>query len=603
MRLVGAFWVLADRYKRSGFALTVRSHPWLAIHIVLSLALAGCGGGGGDGGGAAAAAPPPQQNTPGVNVTLSGIVTFDFVPAVAGIGLDYANTRASPARGVTVELVQGASVLASTTTDAAGAYSFSVAQNTNVAVRVRAQMIRTGSPSWDFRVADNTNGDAQYVLDGTAASTGTANSTRNLHAASGWGGSGYTAARSAAPFAILDTVYDAAQFVLTANAATVFPPLVLHWSPNNNPNLSANGEPNPATGEIGTSFFAEGLGIFLLGAENADTEEYDRHVIVHEWGHYFESVFSRSDSIGGPHTRGDQLDFRVAFGEGWGNALSAMVTGQSVYRDVSGPQQSQGFAFDVEGPFRPGSINQRPGWYSEESVQEILFDLFDNSTIDVMPDGVALGFAPLYSVLVNQQRSSVPLTSIFPFITALKSDRPAEVPLIDALINTQGIDTIADPYGTTETHYGKPESADLQSVYSVLTVGGGAVNVCSIDDFSSDLTDSTNKLGSRRFLRFNVGVAGTHTITARTTFMPSGESSDPDMVLHRGAAPKAELDGAPAAECTPLGPALCTETGTVPLTQGDYVLEVYEWTNTNSHDDATYPPIGRTCFDVEVTRL
>ena len=304
------------------------------------------------------------------------------MPAVAGIGLDYANTRASPARGVTVELVQGASVLASTTTDAAGAYSFSVAQNTNVAVRVRAQMIRTGSPSWDFRVADNTNGDAQYVLDGTAASTGTANSTRNLHAASGWGGSGYTAARSAAPFAILDTVYDAAQFVLTANAATAFPPLVLHWSPNNNPNLGADGEPNPATGEIGTSFFAEGLGIFLLGAENADTEEYDRHVIVHEWGHYFESVFSRSDSIGGPHTRGDQLDFRVAFGEGWGNALSAMVTGQSVYRDVSGPQQSQGFAFDVEGPFRPGSINQRPGWYSEESVQEILFDLFDNSTID-----------------------------------------------------------------------------------------------------------------------------------------------------------------------------------------------------------------------------
>ena len=120
-----------------------------------------------------------------------------------------------------------------------------------------------------------------------------------------------------------------------------------------------------------------------------------------------------------------------------------MVTGQSVYRDVSGPQQSQGFGFDVEGPFRPGSINQRPGWYSEESVQEILFDLFDNSTIDVMPDGVALGFAPLYNVLINQQRSSVPLTSIFPFITALKSDRPAEVPLIDALINTQGIDTIA----------------------------------------------------------------------------------------------------------------------------------------------------------------
>jgi hypothetical protein len=28
---------------------------------------------------------------------------------------------------------------------------------------------------------------------------------------------------------------------------------------------------------------------------------------------------------------------------------------------------------------------------------------------------------------------------------------------------------------------------------------------------------------------------------------------------------------------------------------------VFEWTNTNDFDDQ-YPPIGRTCFDVTVTR-
>jgi hypothetical protein len=173
--------------------------------------------------------------------------------------------------------------------------------------------------------------------------------------------------------------------------------------------------------------------------------------------------------------------------------------------------------------------------------------------------------------------------------------------MIDALVNVHGIDTIADAYGTTETHYGNPENADLQSVYSNLTVGGGPVNVCSIDSFSSDLTDSTNKLGSRRFVRFTAAVAGAHTITARTTAMPSDQSADPDMVLHR-AGPVAQLDGAPAPECTPLAPAsLCVETGSVSLTPGEYVLEVYEWTNTNSHDDADYPPIGRTCFNVEVT--
>jgi hypothetical protein len=36
------------------------------------------------------------------------------------------------------------------------------------------------------------------------------------------------------------------------------------------------------------------------------------------------------------------------------------------------------------------------------------------------------------------------------------------------------------------------------------------------------------------------------------------------------------------------------------LTAGDHVLEVYEWTNTA--DDAQFPPIGRTCFDVRVTQ-
>ena len=59
---------------------------------------------------------------------------------------------------------------------------------------------------------------------------------------------------------------------------------------------------------------------------NEDSDEYDRHIIIHEWGHYFEDKLSRADSIGGPHGLSDRLDFRVAFGEGWGNAISAIIT-------------------------------------------------------------------------------------------------------------------------------------------------------------------------------------------------------------------------------------------------------------------------------------
>src|SRR6185503_13776006 len=76
--------------------------------VSLVTLLAACGSGGN--------ADPAAPAT----VTVSGQVTFDRVPAVAGQGLVYAQTVVQPARGVTVELLQAGSVRASTTTDATG---------------------------------------------------------------------------------------------------------------------------------------------------------------------------------------------------------------------------------------------------------------------------------------------------------------------------------------------------------------------------------------------------------------------------------------------------------------------------------------------------
>jgi hypothetical protein len=469
-------------------------------------------------------------------------------------------------------------------------------------------MVRSGTPGWDFRVLDNTQSNGLYVLAGAVFNTGTADGTRDLNAPSGWGGASYTGARSAAPFAILDVVYDAVQLVQSAAPSTTFPPLRLYWSTGNRPAKGANGEPDPATGEIGTSFFATSwqgaAGIFLLGAANDDTDEYDRHVIAHEWGHYLETMFSRSDSIGGPHTLGDQLDMRVAFGEGWGNAFSAMATSNALYSDSGGTAQHSGFAFDIEGPAVPGRKNPAPGWYSEESMQELLYDLYD-ANVDSggdhsAVDDLALGFGPIFAVLTGKQRTSVALTSAFPFLNALRTDRPADVDKIDALAAAQGIAKSSDDYGSAETTFGKPESDDFASVYSPLTVNGAATNVCSLDAFSSDFTDSVNKLGSRRFLRFDVQNAGSYTLTARAV-TPINGAADPDMVLHH-AGEVAMSDGAPAASCSASAPAQCSETFTASLPAGAYVLEVYEWTNTNAHDDP-FPPLGRTCFDVTVTSL
>jgi hypothetical protein len=372
--------------------------PLLRRLILVSagvLMLASCGGGG-----SAAPAPPPA------NVTISGTVTYDQVPfgVALGSGLDFNNIQQRPVRRLTLQVMDAASpstVLTSTDTGDNGAYTVTVPSNTDVFLRVRAELTQTGTQSFEVRVSDNTQANALYVLDGSNFHSGTTDSTRDLNAASGWSASSnsYSGARAAAPFAILDALFDAMALVLAADANAQLPLLDIYWSTNNRP----SGSINRPIGDIGTtSFFpvpASNPGIYVLGLVNNDTDEFDRHVLVHEWGHYLENVLSRSDNIGGSHALGEQLDLRVAFGEGWGNALSAMGTSDPEYRDSFGSSQGTDFGFNVEG--RAGS---NPGWYSEESVQEVLYDLFDADSDGV--DSISLGFAPIYEVFVGAQKTT-----------------------------------------------------------------------------------------------------------------------------------------------------------------------------------------------------
>lgn len=559
----------------------------------LFAALAGCSG---DGNSSGETNPIPIEL-----VTLSGQATFDFIPAITGVSglprLDYNAIEARPARRVSIQIVNDltGAVIGATTTGDDGSYSVAVPENTVIKLRARAELLQSGSPGWNVRVVDNTQANALFVLDSTPFDTGATDSTRDLHAGSGWTGSAYTEPRSAAPFAILDAVVDGMQFLLAVDPVLNFPPLTLHWSPDNRTVLGPGGFPDPGSGAIGISIYSPELGgIFLLGRENNDTEEYDRGVILHEWGHYVEDAFFRSDSVGGPHTLGDRLDMRVAFGEGFASAFAAMILGDGIIRDTLGPQQRFGFTIDVEDV---SGLNS--GWYSEESIQGILYDLFD-TTQDTPEDQLAIGFGPMYDVLANEQRDSVALTSLFPFIHALKTNLQADAASIDALLLAQSIAPIIDEYGLGRTNPLPPSDVDVLPIYTDILVNGGPVSdICSTDAFDASLTDPelVNKLGSRRFLKFTATVTANHTFTATATLIPSGEEADPDMELHqRGALlPFLLLD--------PPGKSglVNVETFSWPLTPGDYVLEVYEWSNTNARNDPVFPPIGRTCFDVEIT--
>lgn len=370
----------------------------------------------------------------GNDKVVSGKVSYDRI-LHNGTSLNYTNITQLPVQQAVISVMCNGQEYSSSVTDQNGDYSLSFPVAQESLVRVRAQHKQTGAPAWDFSIVRNTTaGKPTYTMQ-SLPFTLSVDTTKNLHADSGWTGQAYTGERVAAPFAILDSVRKAKDKVLFESATMVFPPLNINWSELN---TTSRGE--LIDGHIVTSFF-DGTEIFLLGKQDNDTDEYDEHVIIHEWGHYFEENFSRSDSIGGAHTSGDVLDVRVAFGEGFGNAFSAMVLDDPLYIDVTGLAQAEGFYFDIEDN---NCLN--PGWYSECSIQSIIYDLYDSSDDGV--DTISLGFGPIYTVLTTNQKQTPAVTSIFSFIRPLKGI--SLVNAIDQITGAQNIDPVQDIYGDSQ---------------------------------------------------------------------------------------------------------------------------------------------------------
>ena len=573
--------------------------------------LASCGGGGGDD-----SAPPggsfgnPGGGTggsggsgsnPPATVTISGRISYDFVP-VAG-GLNYNAIEQRPAQLIAVQFVDGATsaILASGQTDVNGDYSLDVPANSSGFVRARAEDFQSGTPGWGFAVVDNTSNGSVYTLDGGVLSSGSADSTRDLHAPSGWTGSSYGGERAAAPFAILDTLNVAVEYLLAADPAIVLPPLNINWSPNNVSMLDADGNTDPDMGFIGSSRYSSGSGIFLLGEEDTDTEEYDRHIVLHEFGHYLEDTLGRSDSIGGPHTISDRLDMRVAFSEGWATAFAALALNDPVVRDTGGMGQAGSFTFNVESDVN--FPNFAPGFFSEQSVWELVWDLGDSSVDGV--DAITYPFADLWSVTTGDIAATSAVTSVFPFLNGIKADHPGDAVVLDQIAAVQGIGSISTDYGDNESN--NAGSADVLPVHAPLTVNDATpVNLCSTDEFTSGFTGAVNKLGAHRFIRFTPPADGLATITMTATSIPPGEFADPDFFLFRQGFFNISINQ-PDMTCQDVTapgwvPGVCSESSTFLLTAEEYVIDIHEWTNTNDTDDPDFPPIGRTCFDVTVTQ-
>ena len=505
------------------------------------------------------------------SIRISGQVTFDRVPHnMNGIGLDYDSISELPIREISLRIRDASNdTIATTKTDANGDYQVTVPANIEVRVEVLAELFEADPGlNWLTRVVDDSSGNALYVLQGSLADTGEADQIRNLHAGSGWDGTDYTAERAAAPFAILDSLYQIYDRIRSESVSLSMPELEVRWSGGN-----ADG-----------SFYRSGGGadyIEIGGAANLDTDEYDQHVIVHEWLHYYEDQVSRGDTIGGSHSLSDHLEPRTAYSEGRGNAWSGIILDDPIYKDALGAGQELGFDLNLES--ETGFVS---GWYSERSVQEIIYDLVDSDNEGV--DTLNLSVADLIDVwqssdYVNQNS----LTTLYSFREVLEDFYPPSATAITALMQNEDI-LGTGLYGAGETNdggqtYGLP-------VYHDLSVGAVPFEICSDRD-----EGEYNRLGNRQLLRFSIHTEGSYLVEmdrhAGSTNYDAAVETDPDFVIYLQDSAVTNYDGGQGSS-----PDVDNETLTTTFAVGDYVMEAFDWFNTDD-DNATG---GLSCFDISI---
>ena len=375
---------------------------------------------------------------------------------------------------------------------------------------------------------------------------------------SGWTGSGYTETRASGPFAIVDSMVEAMLKVGDSMELT-FRPLEVYWSPVN------------STSNIGTSFYTQGT-VFILGKEDEDTDEFDAHIIVHEWGHYFQDVLSRDDSLGGPHGSGDILDPRVAFSEGWANALSGLVLGDPDYKDTAGTDQNGGFYLPLEEGFPSSVVSITSGWFSEDSVGEIVTDLFDATNDAADADNVSLALTEMTKALVGDVKTSPVATTIFSLLAPVIAENGSQASQIDSLLKHHDIaldGPATDVYGSNESQVANGVTSNALPVFTEIPIDGEPVRICQdkrhIGSPSGALFQA-NKLGNRTLGRFTVQAAGDYRFSSSSGLQNgTGASSDPEAYVFSsdGYFKRLEVEG--------------PESQILTLEPGEYWFEAYDW--------------------------
>lgn len=414
---------------------------------------------------------------------------------VTDAGLNLANPVMFPIRHARVEVYDPSAqaVFSVSETDDQGGFTVAVPPNPNLIVRVVSRI-----RSFNLLVEDNTNLNAPYLIsapiNGATANSGLLLSDNT---------------RLSGAFNILEVVQRANATVKSANPNLPPLPVTIFWSTKN-----THVAGNPAQGLIGTSEFNVSTGTaYILGDITTDSDEYDDAVIAHEYAHMLAAKYSRDESPGGPHSLGDMLDPRLAWSEGWANFFSSVVRNDPIWRDSYGPNGTQVLRYDLGNSTPSGDPN--PGYWSEASVDTLLWALYDGLDADNVP----------YS-----------FSSIWAAFTDLQSNRFVYLPyFLDHLVSRVSSST-SDVIGVAQFRnisYLPGAVPDVANPFPEPIAVGATIGPDTIDSYT---TKRTNLITSSHFYTFTTSGGAT---TVRMDITGPGRANNPnandlDLFLYNG---------------------------------------------------------------------
>jgi hypothetical protein len=157
--------------------------------------------------------------------------------------------------------------------------------------------------------------------------------------------------------------------------------------------------------ETTTSLWSESLGMIIIqgNGTGGDTDEFDDPVLMHEFGHFLQSKFSKNDSPGGPHN-GSPTDPLLAFGEGYGTYIGCRISGSSIYFDTDASGTTVKDINNIDTTKFFASLTDKNGikqLMSEYVVAEILWRIDVGTGGDTRGTGAISGqsSAPVFDVL------------------------------------------------------------------------------------------------------------------------------------------------------------------------------------------------------------